>query len=622
MVGHWYRALSGDRTEVRLLSILRDETSAQVRCNLHHVSLDTGPPYIALSYAWLDRTIFGDDISESQTIILDDEPITVSANLAAALRSLRIETPYAWIDAICIDQDNIPERSAQVAIMKKIYSQAQKVLVWLGPQKDDSDLAMDFIEELSEKAEDSDFLPWIKSNQGGGSHVRQWSALQALLTRSWWTRTWAVQEFVLPRDVKFVCVQRRLDWDILDRTFGGLYHLGLSGGQLLKEHYGTDLNTPSMQRIVLSMYCRRWLQNDKSLSLLSILNFIHHTKCSDPRDKVYAILGIVTNPAIASIMPDYSLPVHKVYSQLVRRHIESTRNLDILGFVRTASKMAFLPGWVSDLSVTPIRRPLARTSLSTYDPDYRAASSTCAVSSFSEDLTVITCRGLVIDEVDGVSGAVVPEFQTESGEVQSVGSLNAYGDEIGVLDATWRAFVGDLIYQGDTRLEAPLAFKILFVEKCLNAEVELQKIEKSSLSQHSTPILSNDPIQACYPKIRHLKVAGRSFSDILLSHGPKMLVEHSQDVADHELAFGQRVLVMRAGTRFVTTKKGYIGLAPSSTERHDKVCVLLGCNVPMILWQGKDSSIIGDAYVHGLMHGEAIQGLGAGKYSLTDFVIR
>ncbi len=54
-----------------------------------------------------------------------------------------------WIDAICIDQANIDERSKQVLRMGRIFQQADRVLVWLGDDANQSDLEMDLAQELS-----------------------------------------------------------------------------------------------------------------------------------------------------------------------------------------------------------------------------------------------------------------------------------------------------------------------------------------------------------------------------------------------------------------------------------------------------------------------------------------
>jgi hypothetical protein len=82
--------------------------------------------YEALSYVW------GTEIA-SQQAMLDGIPIVITANLDCALRHLcfTIVKRTMWIDAISINQKNTQERNHQVEIMGKIYSSAQRVIVWL-----------------------------------------------------------------------------------------------------------------------------------------------------------------------------------------------------------------------------------------------------------------------------------------------------------------------------------------------------------------------------------------------------------------------------------------------------------------------------------------------------------
>jgi hypothetical protein len=75
--------------------------------------------------------------------MVDDEPVEVKVNLHAALRELRRRhlSPI-WVDALCINQENMYERGQQVLQMGLIYSRAVEVIMWLGPKEDNSDVAI------------------------------------------------------------------------------------------------------------------------------------------------------------------------------------------------------------------------------------------------------------------------------------------------------------------------------------------------------------------------------------------------------------------------------------------------------------------------------------------------
>ena len=71
------------------------------------------------------------------------------------------------------------------------------------------------------------------------------------------------------------------------------------------------------------------------------------------------------------------------------------------------------------------------------------------------------------------------------------------------------------------------------------------------------------------------------------------------------------------------TKGGYIGLAPMAMEKGDRICVLLGCNVPLIIRPQEDHYlIVGDTYVYGIMNGEAVQGVRDENLEYVDLTFR
>ena len=105
---------------------------APIRCNLQETSLqdikDGRESYEALSYVW-------GSCHGNQKIFCDGKPLLVTMNCLQALRYLRLKskTRNLWVDALCIDQRNVQERSHQVALMGDVYRLASKVLIWFGP---------------------------------------------------------------------------------------------------------------------------------------------------------------------------------------------------------------------------------------------------------------------------------------------------------------------------------------------------------------------------------------------------------------------------------------------------------------------------------------------------------
>jgi hypothetical protein len=108
----------------------------RVTCSLEHIALtdNNEPKFVALSYVWGDPDF-------THCIMVNGHSFAVTANLYAALRHLRkvsstigfdaAEFPF-WIDAICINQADVDEKSLQIPRMREIYSSASQVIAWLG----------------------------------------------------------------------------------------------------------------------------------------------------------------------------------------------------------------------------------------------------------------------------------------------------------------------------------------------------------------------------------------------------------------------------------------------------------------------------------------------------------
>ncbi|PVH73562.1 HET-domain-containing protein, partial [Cadophora sp. DSE1049] len=112
---------------IRLLRInpALDHSDA-VECTLEYVSLQNKPIYNALSYVW-------GDVNVTDTVLVNGQHFEATKNLVAALRERRKSrlSESTWIDAVCINQKSVDEKTQQVRLMRDIYCAAQKTLVWL-----------------------------------------------------------------------------------------------------------------------------------------------------------------------------------------------------------------------------------------------------------------------------------------------------------------------------------------------------------------------------------------------------------------------------------------------------------------------------------------------------------
>ena len=162
----------------------------RVECELFTCTLlESGSthPYDALSYVW------GSEVDQ-QAICIDSYTLSVGANLHAALLSLR--DPFIerilWIDAICINQNDIEEKGRQVQSMAKIYAKASRVVVWLGETADDSDQALEAIRKAAEEQYRDFAIPALPEQHAVNSTIHEASlqAILKLLERPWFQRIW------------------------------------------------------------------------------------------------------------------------------------------------------------------------------------------------------------------------------------------------------------------------------------------------------------------------------------------------------------------------------------------------------------------------------------------------
>ena len=106
-----------------------------------------------------------------------------------------------WIDAVCINQGDSEERNYQVSIMGEIFKTAQKAYVWLGPGDDDTNYALEHVENSE---------PQTQFDQAIFS-----TCIEKLFKVSYWTRRWIIQEFALAQELIVVCGRYLTTWENL-----------------------------------------------------------------------------------------------------------------------------------------------------------------------------------------------------------------------------------------------------------------------------------------------------------------------------------------------------------------------------------------------------------------------
>ncbi|OCK73896.1 HET-domain-containing protein, partial [Lepidopterella palustris CBS 459.81] len=195
-----YDSLPVDSDSIRILTLLPGDKNqfSELQCELKCAKIDRASgsvtaleppfeatPFEALSYTW------GESV-KTHTLLCNGLKIEITRNLFDALTELRHKSTERnmWIDAICINQEDANEKSKQIPLMKHIYQHATRVLIWLGPEGDSTEHALDLIRLASKCAQRELGFPPI-------NEFDKWEPLVKLLHRQWFSRCWIKQESAL-----------------------------------------------------------------------------------------------------------------------------------------------------------------------------------------------------------------------------------------------------------------------------------------------------------------------------------------------------------------------------------------------------------------------------------------
>lgn len=270
--------------------------------------------YEALSWTWGNEGAEEKEGS-NETISIDHDDkaydLKVPSNLFQALKALRRENESRtlWVDAICINQKDVHEKNHQIPMMPSIYGEADAVCVWLGDRSEDSDMAIDFMEEIMDDIWKFDELckPKLKNGQETGP---KWKALFSLIMRPWFSRRWIVQEIALAKDGLIYCGPKTITW----RKFSDAVSLFVEVetathrlSEIMKKSEITD-HIPNFFDHVAYLsatllidttnFLFRRLPNgekDDLLSLEYLVSRLSIFKTTKPHDAVYSLLAIAQN---------------------------------------------------------------------------------------------------------------------------------------------------------------------------------------------------------------------------------------------------------------------------------------------------------------------------------------
>jgi hypothetical protein len=310
-----YTTLDPIQGEIRLIKLLAGSPEAPIRCTLEVQQL-VNASYEALSYEWGSER-------NSKEIELEGHRFPVRDNLWQALHHIRSEydTLILWVDAISINQNDCSERGHQVEMMAEVYRKATSVRVWLGLGDRASRTTLEALEDIWEAKGIEEQWPVENSySKLRHLHLGEISAKAHLsllplqetlrfLQRSYWTRMWIVQEYVLAQAVLH-CGKKSIDGAIFD----------FSIAQILDCNTRPNWKFASLLRNIEDSYGGRIASRRieaKNQTLGELLASCKASRCVDPRDKLYALLGMPSDVGKNTFVVDYTKDIIDIEAELI-----------------------------------------------------------------------------------------------------------------------------------------------------------------------------------------------------------------------------------------------------------------------------------------------------------------
>ena len=370
--------------QTRILKVLPGPVKAPLEAELHVSYMIEGPgmvlrdseewiEYSALSYCW------GAPVYDHE-LLTNDVQYPVTETLFQGLRRLRsVSEPfYIWVDAVCIHQYDLAERSSQVTNMLGIYKKAETVVVWLGEHMDDSRIAftcassIDNLDQTeSDGVNDTDVLTklcrWHREMLSRG--------LENIARRPWFARVWVKQEIWAANSLFVMMGPNKISWtsfrnvEALANTVGKLTASGESGPEMrltrvFQAHFAglVTASTDDHTRAQLTdqpnpILLERDHQYRHGADIVVVLRRCVAALCNNPSDRIYAVVGMTTTnisqvpTQTAALAIDYEKPVAELFRDLTRYLINRDGCLAALLLKATLGGLVEdgkLPSWTID----------------------------------------------------------------------------------------------------------------------------------------------------------------------------------------------------------------------------------------------------------------------------------
>jgi hypothetical protein len=648
------------------------------------------PAFYALSYVWGDPT-------RTHEILVDGKTLKITENLYNALRDMQRDSiidPYVWADAVCINQEDLDERSAQVLLMREVYHSAAFVQIWLGPSTAEGKRCLKFVSDLTghyyddktpdEETEEKipkaiyvtagavlkvgqkfahglfefvdiaepeardDRATLILDSDGDQKVVTQFTKWRPSTRRlkkvenenfaeiaalfdltfiqhcSWFERMWVVQELGVAFLPDIIYDGVSISWDDFLLT---AYYL----------HYTCKLPLPSIQKLTGLEKIRMGWTDSKRLSLYDLIRECQYREATDPRDRVYALLGLMGDRMNNFLRPDYTKSVGEVYALTTQHFIWQSGSLDPICGWQTYNRQD-LPSWIPDYALdqsrgaSPLVLNYGRTSLfSASGFDHRAKYQIS--NSPLQDWGCLCVTGLCLGSIAVLSDPAPDDAQF--GAIEQlwhsviIGSKHLFQRSIKDFDALLSS-VSSVVSQysnywenaGSTRSFSSRSYS---KDGTTLADMIAQHpgLQVNSVN-NGNQVIVDMYIQSllCGRGTTRTRLTDRDIKTIM-----NLKLPEAPEGSENE-SIGLICMALESGMKnrlMGVTSKGSVCVLPEQARQGDFVYVLFGCSVPVVLRKlddDKSYTFIGECYTHEFMDGQAIAMQVKGELSEQKLVLK
>jgi hypothetical protein len=605
---HLYRTLNAELREIRLLTLLPGSHDEPLQCLLSTVSLGAAE-YNALSYVW------GAPVNDSSTpteILLDGNRFPTTPNLHSALWHLRpLRDSHAiclWVDAVCINQNDMDERSQQVAMMRDIYSTATQVTIWLGEDDDDSNTAFDALLTITGSE------PWPQDDASCSNIRRCSGTFFFYLTNRcpWLSRVWILQELALSKnDPIVVCGHKRTLWSTFIAAWQTIAKEAFADwGKYKKKSradddgtiHEDDVGVTTLMKLDVLDDMRQAVQQRGGDSLKKLLYVSRTSAATDPRDRIYGLLGLLEQDAIdpessVTIPVDYRKPCSEVYADATAHFFSRGEGPYFLSGVCLSGGPSAAP------QIPSLPKTVEQPELPSWVPDFTRQEpdkTTQPDGFYFHPPATMHASGAGQGAKNGIVLSDGRTLKVEGLIVDRLADVTPFGSSLGTLKS-------DLVRLDALAAEAkqrPCSFEtpIAPLMQGFRESEPLWRILISNKHQKS----GYEPAPPSYEAMYLDLVDNQDTSDS----------ENSAHEAPNASEYEDSLRSYVGRKSFFTTTNGFIGTCVPASRAGDVAAIIFGSPSPFILRpvagnENEEQSywLIGSAYVGGIMDGEMVDQL-------------